>query len=353
MRLAGLFTAWVCLISTATVLHAAHRLWAPAPAAEVIKNADCGRKPTVDEVEAETAKIPLKNSGLGGFFFTRLPFMPYGIPWRAYIHVRDAGPGGAYQFGWAQALRSEAGAVTGALVGGEVMYIFFQDGKMTWLQTKRRENCLQPVAATISPVAACAELGTPLPRPPGSPPAPSGEGTGGIHEAARNNESEKVKALLLSDPEQVFSTDQNSLTPLHWAAVEGHKDVAAVLLASSADVNAKTNRDWTPLHYAVANGHLDVVQLLLANKADVNAQDASGLTPLHVAACWGRKNVAELVLANHADVNARDHKGSTPLFYASTGPSPGEETDGMEPPRGRHPDVAKLLRQHGGRGAYE
>jgi ankyrin repeat protein len=46
----------------------------------------------------------------------------------------------------------------------------------------------------------------------------------------------------------------------------------------------------------------------------------------------GYEDVAEVLLANGADVNAGDKKG-TPLAWG--------DTQG-------HPDIAKLLRQHGG-----
>jgi len=52
------------------------------------------------------------------------------------------------------------------------------------------------------------------------------------------------------------------MTPLHWAASRGNKDVAEVLLAHNADVNAKTKEGATPLDYAKAKGHSDVAELL-------------------------------------------------------------------------------------------
>ena len=36
------------------------------------------------------------------------------------------------------------------------------------------------------------------------------------------------------------------------------------------------NVGWTPLHWAAVNGHKDVAELLLANKAEVNAKDNNG-----------------------------------------------------------------------------
>ena len=57
--------------------------------------------------------------------------------------------------------------------------------------------------------------------------------------------------------------------------------MAELLLANKAEVNAKDNGSLTPLHCAALEGHKDVVELLLANKAEVNAKDNNGATPLH------------------------------------------------------------------------
>ena len=97
-----------------------------------------------------------------------------------------------------------------------------------------------------------------------------------IHDAARNGDLEKVKALLKANPDLVFSKDTHGSTPLHCAALQGHKDVAELLLANKAEVNAKDNIGETPLHMAAYHGHKDVAELLLANKAEVNARNNSG-----------------------------------------------------------------------------
>ena len=68
-------------------------------------------------------------------------------------------------------------------------------------------------------------------------PAFSGE----IHDAAKTGDLAKVQALLKDNHDLVFSKDNNGGTPLHWAALNGHKDVAELLLANRADVNAKDN----------------------------------------------------------------------------------------------------------------
>ena len=139
---------------------------------------------------------------------------------------------------------------------------------------------------------------------------------GEIHDAAKNGDLEKVKAMLEKKPKLVFSKDAEGGMPLHWAAFNGHKEVVELLLANKADVNGKAANGLTPLHVAAGKGYKDVAELLLANKADANARNNTGVTPLHIAAQFGNKDVAELLLANMAKVNAKDNDGTTPLHVA-------------------------------------
>lgn len=126
--------------------------------------------------------------------------------------------------------------------------------------------------------------------------------------------------------------------PLHVAAEKGRRDVAELLLACRADVNAKDTYGNTPLHVAAGKGHPVVAELLLANGADVNAKNMYGATPLHVAAEKGHTDLAAMLLANKADVNASASKIRTPI----------RRPLGLAIHYGRK-DVARLLRQHGGK----
>ncbi len=123
---------------------------------------------------------------------------------------------------------------------------------------------------------------------------------GEIHDAARNGDVAKVRALLKDHPDLVSSKGSTGETPLHVAAAKGFDDVAQLLLAQKANVNAQDDNGRTPLHLAAQGGHKDVLELLLASKAEVNAKDNKGWTPLHLAASRGHKEVAELLLADGA-----------------------------------------------------
>jgi ankyrin repeat protein len=190
---------------------------------------------------------------------------------------------------------------------------------------------------------------------------------GEIHDAVRNGDLKKVKALLKKDPDLVSSKEAaRGFTPLHIAAANGYRDIAEFLLAHGADVNAKNNDGWTPLYIAANYGQGDIAGLLLAGNADVNAKDEDGRAPLYIAVYEGHKDMAELLLTHGADVNVRKNDGLTPLHVAayqghkdvaelllahgadvnarSKAGSPLEAAEA-----GKHNDLVELLRQHGAR----
>lgn len=148
---------------------------------------------------------------------------------------------------------------------------------------------------------------------------PRSQSSGGdIHQAAKDGDLEKVKALLKDHPNLVFTKDSDGRTALHFASYYGHNDVVELLLTNKAEIDAKDDNGRTALHYASATGHKNTAELLLANGAELDLKDTeNGDTPLHLAAIGDHKDVVILLLANKADVNAIDNDGDTPLHKAA------------------------------------
>jgi ankyrin repeat protein len=72
------------------------------------------------------------------------------------------------------------------------------------------------------------------------------------------------------------------MTPLLFAAREGHLDAAAALLDAGADVNQPRDGDQTtPLLMASLNGHFDLGKFFLERGADPNRAGENGATPLY------------------------------------------------------------------------
>ncbi len=145
-----------------------------------------------------------------------------------------------------------------------------------------------------------------------------------LFDAATRGDAAAVQALLKNNPRLVFSKDDDGNTPLHWAAQEGHEDVAKFLLTSGANVNARNNNGSTPLHDAADGGHKGVAELLLANKAAVNAKDNHGVTPLHWAVQEGHEDVAQL-LRHHGGVDS----ATTTQVNAGTAMEKSAENEGL------------------------
>src|SRR6185312_7633048 len=101
--------------------------------------------------------------------------------------------------------------------------------------------------------------------------------------------------LLTNNPNLILSRDDESYTPLHWAAQLGQTDVAQWLLEHKADPNAIATacNDFTPL-FLTTNG--TIAKLLLKYGADPKKIDSWGKTPLQNAAELGHKEVTAAIL---------------------------------------------------------
>ena len=93
------------------------------------------------------------------------------------------------------------------------------------------------------------------------------------------------------------------------------------------------------IHEAANTGNIEAVKQHLADGVDVNVTADGGFTALHFAASEGHKEVVELLIATGADVNGTSDRGDRPLDGA-TAPHPNLD---------RQPDIASLLRKHGGK----
>jgi cytohesin len=177
-----------------------------------------------------------------------------------------------------------------------------------------------------------------------------------------------VVALLVDHGSKINAISDRGLTPLDLAIMAGTPEVSDLLrkhggisgavgsihvaagaagrkgnieavkqhLAAGTDVDARDKQDKTPLQHAAYWGHKEIAELLIAKGADINAKDNAGTTTLDWAVLGGKKESVELLVVNSVDVNAKNGNGRTPLDLAKP-----------------YPEIAALLRKHGGKTGEE
>ncbi|GAA6052599.1 hypothetical protein JCM3770_006395 [Rhodotorula araucariae] len=218
------------------------------------------------------------------------------------------------------------------------------------------------MASPLSPAAKAAATTSlssaqPAPSPPPAPPPPRPPRP--LHAAAQQGDLAAIFRILdHPQPDQPHVTasdpDDEGITPLHWAAINGNVVCSKALLDRGALVDARGgDLDATPLMWAARNGHLAVVHLLVKHGADPTMTDQQGFNALHLAvhsssafllayllltllpvavdhqdpeghsslawACYqGDAISVELLLRAGADPARTDHQGLTPLHWAVT-----------------------------------
>jgi ankyrin repeat protein len=116
-----------------------------------------------------------------------------------------------------------------------------------------------------------------------------------VEEAVRKGDCAAIQQLLGREPSLARVRDSAGYTPLHWASIDGRKDVVALLLANGAEIDAGTPQGATPLHFAAGSGRRDAVELLIKNGADLHRRDGNGRTPLARAQAAGHSDVVGLL----------------------------------------------------------
>ncbi|XP_038710567.1 protein VAPYRIN-like isoform X2 [Tripterygium wilfordii] len=108
--------------------------------------------------------------------------------------------------------------------------------------------------------------------------------------AARRGDIKHLESLLRRGASTDYR-DQYGLTPLHAAAIRGHKDIALRLLALGVDLECQDNEGHSPLHLAVEGGWMGTVEVLVNNGANVNAKTKRGATPIYMAEAFGYSDI--------------------------------------------------------------
>ncbi|XP_049621194.1 ankyrin repeat and SAM domain-containing protein 1A isoform X2 [Suncus etruscus] len=155
----------------------------------------------------------------------------------------------------------------------------------------------------------------------GSSSGGSGGGGSGGSGGGLGSSSHPLSSLLsIWRGPNVNCVDSTGYTPLHHAALNGHKDVVEVLLRNDALTNVADSKGCYPLHLAAWKGDAQIVRLLIhqgPSHTRVNEQNNDNETALHCAAQYGHTEVVKVLLEELTDPTMRNNKFETPLDLAA------------------------------------
>jgi ankyrin repeat protein len=170
-----------------------------------------------------------------------------------------------------------------------------------------------------------------------------------LQKAIETENLDLLERILKKSPANPNFTDKMGLTPLHYAAYFGKREIVAKLLALGADPNHRIEKyNSTPLQWAtysgiknapklncrlnsdvikelihggavydimsaVANSDLPQVQKILkANPLEVNSKWMNGFSPLHIN---NNYEIGDFLLHKRGEINQQSDDKTTPLIY--------------------------------------
>ena len=138
-----------------------------------------------------------------------------------------------------------------------------------------------------------------------------------LRSASRQGDTTAVNSFLTegADPN---AENFLGITPLIYAASNGHAEIVQILIDGGADVNSQSESGISSLIAAAKEGHTDTVSVLLNNGADINLSSDRGKTALIEAASEGHLAIVQLLLNAGADTSKKDILGGTALNLAET-----------------------------------
>lgn len=135
-----------------------------------------------------------------------------------------------------------------------------------------------------------------------------------LYKAVDKGNLKNVKLLIAAGANVDY---EDSISPLHCAALQGKTEIVKELINAKANVNVKAFDGTTPLHKAfVYSRNIEIIEALIKAGANVNVKDQNDQTPLHIAAQSKFFDGITLLLKSGAELNATDNAGNTPCDIA-------------------------------------
>ncbi|KJZ76499.1 Palmitoyltransferase AKR1 [Hirsutella minnesotensis 3608] len=174
-----------------------------------------------------------------------------------------------------------------------------------------------PIQPSTKAAAAAPRLNSEMEM--GSLPAAEGAGPeSDIMQLARVGDVAAMERLFESGEYDATFTDDEGITPLHWAAINNQYAMCKFLLEHGAEINKKGGESIaTPLQWAAQRCHYYTVNLLLHHGADPLITDAQGYNTLHISTFNGNVLLIVLLLHQGIPVDVLDSYGHTSLMWAA------------------------------------
>lgn len=140
-----------------------------------------------------------------------------------------------------------------------------------------------------------------------------------LHLACRHGWLDTVRLLVEDKEGNLNVMDCGKQTPLHYASLYGHEDIARYLILKGCDTTVLDAGKWTPLHSACRYGHSSVARCLIDDVGiDCEVRNDSQCTPLHLACqhSGSPETVRYLVTEKCCNVYAKDKMNRTPVEHA-------------------------------------
>ncbi|KAK0090909.1 hypothetical protein PV325_000075 [Microctonus aethiopoides] len=138
-----------------------------------------------------------------------------------------------------------------------------------------------------------------------------------IVKATQYGALERVTELVEAGA-NVNQPDAETVTLLHWAAINNRKEIVKYLIAKGANVNAIGGElASTPIHWATRQGHLPTFIILMKAGADPTLRDSEGYACIHLAAQFGHTRIVAYLIAKGVNPNDLDRSAMTPLMWSA------------------------------------
>jgi len=202
-----------------------------------------------------------------------------------------------------------------------------------------------------------------------NPTATNHAGEGPLHDACLHGSVAMIEWLLTlpevggaSGSETATSSDvpinqptAQGMTPIAFAALQGHTDAVRALAAKGADVSVVDAEGHTLIHLACSKGHVATATSLRELGVPVAARDAAGRTAMHLACGEGQLAAARWLREEaKLPVDEPDSGGARPLHFACAAGDEAKHLNGAEEALDgrvhRHLVVARALEQVKGGG---